>query len=60
MDKEAETNEMVEKALLEKALGGDLRAQMYWLNNRRADRWAANPEKPPAGKSEPVQVIVDV
>ena len=55
---ETKANEQVEQALLEKALGGDLRAQMYWLNNRRSDRWAANPEKAPV-KSEPVQVVVD-
>ena len=55
------TDSLVEKALLEKALGGDLRAQMYWLNNRRAERWAANPgDKQKNTPEEGVNIIVDV
>ena len=55
------TDCLVEKALLEKALGGDLRAQMYWLNNRRAERWAANPgDKQKNAPEEGVNIIVDV
>ncbi len=55
------TDAMVEKALLEKALGGDLRAQMYWLNNRRAESWAANPaDKAKNAPEEGVNIIVDV
>lgn len=51
----------VEQALLDKALGGDLRAQMYWLNNRRSDKWQEHPkEKPETGGDEGVTVIVDV
>lgn len=52
---------MVEKALLEKALGGDLRAQMYWLNNRREEQWAANPaDKIKNTREDGLEVIVDV
>ena len=29
----------VEKALLNKALGGDTTAQIFWLKNRRPDKW---------------------
>ena len=55
------TDSLVEKALLEKALGGDLRAQMYWLNNRRAEKWAANPgDKQKNTPEEGVNIIVDV
>lgn len=51
----------VEQALLDKALGGDLRAQMYWLNNRRGDKWQEHPrEKQDCGGEEGVRVIVDV
>ena len=51
----------VEAALLDKALGGDLRAQMYWLNNRRGDKWQEHPkEKAEQAEDEGVTVIVDV
>ena len=51
----------VEAALLDKALGGDLRAQMYWLNNRRSDKWQEHPkEKADDAGDEAVTVIVDV
>lgn len=49
----------VEAALLDKALGGDLRAQMYWLNNRRADKWQEHPREKAEDAPEPVTVIVD-
>ena len=29
----------VENALLNKALGGDITAQIFWLKNRRPDKW---------------------
>ena len=55
------TDYLVEKALLEKALAGDLRAQMYWLNNRMAHRWSANPaDRPKTGADGGVTVLVDV
>jgi len=36
----------VENALLEKALGGDTTAQIFWLKNRRPDKWRDKPEPP--------------
>lgn len=51
----------VEAALLDKALGGDLRAQMYWLNNRRGDKWQEHPkEKADESGDEGVTVVVDI
>ena len=50
----------VEQALLDKALGGDLRAQMYWLNNRRGDKWQEHPKEKEKEDGEDVTVIVDV
>ena len=49
----------VEQALLDRALGGDLKAQMYWLNNRRGDKWQEHPRDRTDGEAEPVTVIVD-
>ena len=49
----------VEQALLDKALGGDLKAQMYWLNNRRGDKWQEHPGEKADENAEPVTVIVD-
>lgn len=34
----------VEKALLTKALGGDTTALIFWLKNRRPDKWRDRPE----------------
>ena len=50
----------VEQALLDRALGGDLRAQMYWLNNRRGDKWQEHPREKEKEDSEDTVVIVDV
>lgn len=36
----------VENALLNKALGGDTTAQIFWLKNRRPDKWRDKPEMP--------------
>ncbi len=33
----------VENALLNKALGGDTTAQIFWLKNRRPDKWRDKP-----------------
>lgn len=35
----------VEKALLRKALCGDVTAQIFWLKNRKPDKWRDKPEK---------------
>ena len=34
----------VENALLNKALDGDTTAQIFWLKNRRPDKWRDKPE----------------
>lgn len=51
----------VENALLERAKNGDTTAQIFWLKNRRPDKWR---DKPEDGKKEnqngEVKVIVDV
>lgn len=36
----------VENALLKKALTGDTTAQIFWLKNRRPDKWRDKPEPP--------------
>lgn len=36
----------VENALLKKALDGDTTAQIFWLKNRRPDKWRDKPEVP--------------
>lgn len=40
----------VENALLNKALDGDTTAQIFWLKNRRPNKWRDKPE--PAGNSD--------
>lgn len=43
----------VENALLNNALGGDTTAQIFWLKNRRPDKWRDKPrENGQAGDSE--------
>lgn len=39
----------VENALLKNALNGNITAQIFWLKNRRPDKWREKPE----GKKEP-------
>jgi len=39
----------VENALLNRALGGDTTAQIFWLKNRRPDKWR---DKPSANNTE--------
>ena len=34
----------VENALLQKALGGDVTAMIFWLKNRRPNKWRDKPE----------------
>lgn len=36
----------VENALLNKALAGDTTAQIFWLKNRRPDKWRDKPDMP--------------
>lgn len=49
----------VENALLNKALGGDTTAQIFWLKNRRPDKWR---DKPAENKNEDIEVkvVIDV
>lgn len=35
----------VENALLEKALSGDVTAMIFWLKNRRPDKWRDKPQE---------------
>ena len=49
----------VESALLQNALGGNLNAQIFWLKNRRPDKYRDKPEGDGPGR-EGVTVIVDV
>lgn len=49
----------VENALLAKALAGDVTAMIFWLKNRRPDRWRDKPTEKTT-ENEGVQVIIDV
>lgn len=49
----------VENALLNKALGGDTTAQIFWLKNRRPDKWRDKPIENTSGDTE-VRVVIDV
>lgn len=48
----------VENALLNKALGGDTTAQIFWLKNRRPDRWRDKPAEQSGNGG--VKIIDDV
>lgn len=45
----------VENALLSKALGGDVTAMIFWLKNRRPDKWRDKPDT--TDKNEGVQIL---
>ena len=49
----------VENALLNKALGGDTAAQIFWLKNRRPDKWRDKPVEKTDVDDE-VKVVIDV
>lgn len=49
----------VENALLKKAMQGDVTAQIFWLKNRKADKWRDKPESVKE-EQEPVKVVVDL
>lgn len=49
----------VENALLNKALGGDTTAQIFWLKNRRPDRWRDKPTEN-ISKDMEIKVVIDV
>ena len=46
----------VENALLESALSGNVAAIIFWLKNRRSDKWR---DKPPEQKSEGGEGILE-
>lgn len=50
----------VENALLSKALAGDTTAQIFWLKNRRPDKWRDKPRETDGGEDGEVRVIIDV
>ena len=49
----------VENALLKKAMQGDVTAQIFWLKNRKADKWRDKPESVKE-EQEPVKIVVDL
>lgn len=49
----------VENALLQKALNGDVTACIFWLKNRRPEKWRAKPE-PEEKQDEPLERFMEV
>lgn len=49
----------VENALLKKAIGGDTTAQIFWLKNRKPDKWRDKPQEEKQ-VADTVKVIIDV
>ena len=49
----------VENALLKRALGGDTTAQIFWLKNRRPDKWRDRPLSNDAMDVEDLQPLAD-
>lgn len=49
----------VESALLRKALAGDTVACIFWLKNRKPERWRDKPEAPEAA-DEPLERFLEV
>lgn len=48
----------VENALLNKALGGDTTAQIFWLKNRRPDKWRDKPAGTARDSDESTGVVM--
>ena len=42
----------VEKALLKKAMAGDVTAAIFWLKNRKSSKWRDKPSETGGGKQE--------
>ena len=49
----------VENALLEECKKGNVTAQIFWLKNRRSDKWRDKPESV-KDDQDPVKVVIDV
>lgn len=49
----------VENALLQSALDGNTTAQIFWLKNRRPDKWRDKPQEEKQA-ADTVKVIIDV
>ena len=45
----------VENALLQSALDGNTTAQIFWLKNRRPDKWRDKPSEPTGPKDTPIE-----
>ncbi len=45
----------VENALLQSALDGNITAQIFWLKNRRPDKWRDKPPEPTGPKDTPIE-----
>lgn len=50
----------VENALLKAALEGNITAQIFWLKNRRPQKWREKVEDKPAGNNEAAVIVDDV
>ncbi len=48
----------VENALLNNALGGDTTAQIFWLKNRRPDKWRDKPRESGQAEGSEYGVVV--
>lgn len=48
----------VENALFEAAIGGNITAMIFWLKNRRPDKWRDKPEPERSGEEDGTGVIL--
>ena len=54
------TDYAVEQALLKKAMGGDTVACIFWLKNRRPDKWRDRPKDEQLGLDDPIRQLLQV
>lgn len=50
----------VENALFNRAMRGDTVAMIFWLKNRRPDKWRDRPQDSDAGAGKVVPIIDDI